>query len=188
MTPLLIAIGAIIALIFILTIMYNSLIGKKNQVENAFAGIDVQLKKRFDLIPNLVASVEKYMSHEKSLLVEVTALRTKAASGDLSPDEKVALDNQISHAMSGINIAVENYPDLKSHESFRDLNSSMNEIEGQISAARRAYNASVTEFNDAIQMIPTNIIAGFMRLSQKELFQANEQERENVNVKELFES
>lgn len=180
-------IGAAIAFLLVVVIMiYNNLIRKKNEVDNAFGGIDVQLKQRYDLIPNLVATVQEYASHEKDLLGNITALRAQATSGGLSPNEKVALDNQISKAMSGIMIAVENYPELKANENFLNLQRTMNELESQISAARRAFNATITDYNNAIQVFPNNIIAGAMNLKAKEVFEIPQAERENVNVKELF--
>jgi len=168
--------------------MYNGLIRKKNEVENAFGGMDVQLKKRYDLIPNLISTVKQYMTHEKDLLTKVTELRGKAMSGNVSTEEKVDLDNQITGAMKGIMVAVESYPDLKSNTNFLNLQRTMNEVESQISAARRAYNASVTDFNNGVQMFPSSIMAGMMHLSAKKVFEIPEVQRENVSAKELFNS
>jgi LemA protein len=178
--------GAVVLLLLIIIGMYNSLIRKRNEVDNAFGGMDVQLKKRYDLIPNLIATVQQYASHEKDLLEKVTQLRTKATDRQMSPDEKVELDNQISGAMQGIMIAVENYPDLKASENFMNLQRTLNEVESQISAARRTYNAVITDYNNAIQVFPKSIIAGIMRLKRKEVFVIPEVERQNVNVKNLF--
>ena len=172
--------------IIISVVLYNSLIGKKNQVQNAFASIDVQLKQRYDLIPNLVSAVKQYMQHEEKVLTNITEMRAKAVSGNLSNDEKVAMDNQISKALSGIMVAVENYPDLKASQNFMQLQASLNEVEEKISASRRAYNASVTSYNDAVQMFPTNIMASMMGFQIKEWFKAPEAQRENVSVKDLF--
>lgn len=166
--------------------MYNGLVRRRNEVENAFGGMDVQLKKRYDLIPNLVASVKQYANHEKSLLENITELRSKATSGKLSSDEKVALDNQISESFKGIMVAVENYPDLKASDNFINLQRTMNEVESQISAARRTYNAVITDYNNGIQTFPRNIIAGMMHLKDKEVFVIVETERQNVNVNNLF--
>jgi LemA protein len=175
---------AVVAVILIL--MYNSLIGKKNEVENIFAGIDAVLKKRYDLIPNLVASVSKYMEHEKGLLEKVTELRAQATKPDVSDEQKIALDQKVTAALGSIMIAVEAYPDLKANENVIHLQHSLNEVEAQISAARRAYNQAVTDYNNAIEMIPTNIMASFMRLQRKQVFEIPDTERQNVNVKELF--
>jgi LemA protein len=167
-------------------VIYNGLIGKKNQVENAFASIDTMLKKRYDLIPNLVATVKQYAGHESDTLTKITELRSKAMSGGLSSDEQVQVNNQISKAMGGIMVAVESYPELKANENFLQLQRSLNEIEEQISASRRAFNSSVTDFNNAIEMFPSNIVAGMMSYQRKQLFEIPREERENVNVGELF--
>ena len=112
----------IIAVIGVLAFgMYNGLIGKKNDVEKSFGSIDVMLKKRYDLIPNLVAAVKQYMQHEAGTLTEITELRAKAVSGNLSSDEKVSLDNKITKTLGGIMVAVENYPDLKASQNFIQL-------------------------------------------------------------------
>jgi len=166
--------------------MYNSLINKKNQVENAFGGMDAQLKKRYDLIPNLVSSVQTYMKHEADTLTQITDLRTKALSGDISDDQKVDLDNMITSKLGGIMVAVENYPDLKASENFNQLQRSLNEVEEQISASRRAYNATVTSYNNSVEMFPTNIIAGMMNMKHKNVFEIPDSERGNVDVGELF--
>lgn len=166
--------------------MYNSLVAKKNQVDNIFATIDTQLKKRYDLIPNLVASVSKYMEHEKSLLKDITALRTQANNPNLSEKEKIDLDTKVSTALGSIMIAVENYPDLKANENVMHLQRSLSEIEEQIAAARRAYNQAVTDYNNALEMIPTNIMANAMGYQHKDLFVIPQNERKNLNVSELF--
>ena len=167
--------------------MYNSLIGKKNDVEKSFGSIDVMLKKRYDLIPNLVAAVKQYMQDEAGTLTEITELRAKAVSGNLSSDEKVDLDNKITKTLGGIMVAVENYPDLKASQNFIQLQASLNEVEEQISAARRAFNASVTDYNNAVEMFPTNIFASMMNYKRKAVFAvANEQERQNVNIGDAF--
>lgn len=169
-------------------LLYNGLIRKKNEVDNAFGGIDVQLKKRYDLIPNIVATVQQYAAHEKELLEKVTQLRTKALGGNLSNDEKVAIDNQISGALRSIMVSVENYPDLKASENFLNLQRTLNEVESQISAARRSYNAAVTDFNNGIETFPGNLLSGMMGLTRKQVFEIPETERQNVNVKDLFKS
>jgi LemA protein len=182
--PTLLIILGVIALLLIL--MYNSLVSKKNQVENIFAGVDTVLKKRYDLIPNLVASVSKYMEHEKSILQEVTKLRTDANKPNISEKEKIALDAKVTSALGSIMVAVENYPELKANENVMHLQHSLNEIEEQISAARRAYNQAVTDYNNALEMIPTNFMANAMGYTRKEVFEILETQRQNVNVKELF--
>lgn len=180
-----IAIGVVL-LTFLIIGIYNGLVRKRNEVENAFGGMDVQLKKRYDLIPNLVATVKQYANHEKELMEKVTKLRSKASDGNLSADEKVALDNQISAGMKGLMVAVEGYPDLKANENFLNLQRALNEVESQISAARRTYNAVITDYNNGIQTFPASIIASMMHLKRKVVFVIPETERQNVNVKNLF--
>jgi LemA protein len=167
-------------------VMYNSLIGKRNQVDQAASSVDVMLKKRFDLIPNLVAAVDRYMAHERGLLTELTELRTRAVQGDLSTSQRVELDNEIRSALGRLMVSVEAYPDLKASQNFIQLQGSLNEAEEQISAARRAYNAAVTSFNNAIQMAPSNILAGMMSLTPRPLFTATEVERQSVDVRGMF--
>lgn len=179
---------AVVLLALIIMSMYNGLIRKKNEVDNAFGGMDVQLKKRYDLIPNLISTVKQYMTHERELLTKVTELRAQAMKTDLSNEAKVDIDNQITSGMKGIMVAVENYPDLKANENFLNLQRTMNEVESQISAARRAYNAAVTDFNNGVQMFPSSIIAGMMKLVTKKVFEIPEVQRENVSAKDLFNS
>jgi len=173
-----IIIGIVVGVILILGLMYNSLVGKKNQVINVFGSIDAMLKKRYDLLPKLITAVKTYMKHESGVLEKITEMRAKAVSGGLSDDEKVDLDNKITKAVGGIMVAVENYPDLKASQNFLQLQGSMNEIEEQISAARRAYNAAVTDYNNAVEMLPTNILASIIGYKT--------QQREDVDTEKLF--
>ena len=177
---------AVVVVGLVVFAMYNTLVGKKNQVENAFATIDTLLKKRYDLIPNLVATVKQYMEHEAGTLTKITELRAKALSGSISSDDSVALNNQLGKMLGNIMVAVENYPDLKANQNFLQLQGTLNEIEEQLSAARRAFNASVTDFNNAVEMFPTNIMAGMMGYRRRQLFEASEAERETPDVKDLF--
>jgi len=179
----LLIVGAIV-LVFIL--LYNSLVAKKNQVDNIFASVDVMLKKRFDLIPNLVATLKKYMEHEKSLLEEVTSLRSKALKPNLSDEEKIAIDTKLSPMLSSLMLNVENYPDIKADKNTMHLQQTLLEVEEQISASRRAYNQAVTDYNNAIEMFPTNIVASFLKYTKKPVFEAKEIERTNVDVAQLF--
>lgn len=172
--------------IFIIVLMYNTLISKKNQVDNIFAGLDAVLKKRYDLLPNLVATVKEYMVHERMTLEKITELRAKATTSHLNSAETVALNQQLSSTLGNLMVAVENYPTLKANENFLHLQGTLHELEEQISAARRAYNQSVTDYNNAIQMFPTNFMANAMKLEQKEVFSIPSSERQNVDVKNLF--
>ena len=177
-------ITAFFAIVIIL--LYNSLVRKRNETDNAYAGMDVQLKKRYDLIPNLVSVVKQYASHEQDLLAKITEIRAKAIRPALSPNDKVALDNQISAGIRNIMVAVENYPELKASDNFMNLQRSLNEVESQISAARRTYNAVVTEYNNGIQAFPGIVLAGMMNYSRKEVFVIPDTERQNVNINQLF--
>lgn len=175
---------AVLALIVVL--MYNTLVARKNQVENIFAGVDAVLKKRYDIIPNLVSSVQQYMRHEKSILEKVTELRAEAMRPGVSDERKIALDKEITSALGSIMVAVENYPDLKANENVMHLQRTLAEVEAQIAAARRAYNQAVTDYNNAIEMVPTNILANLMRYTRKKPFEISKNERQNVDVAELF--
>lgn len=164
---------------------YNSLIAKKNEISNAFGSIDAVLKKRFDLIPNLISTVQEYMDYEKETLTSITKLRTQALNSD-SAKEKFDLNEQISNKLQGIIVAVEAYPDLKSSQNMLQLQQALAETEGQISAARRTYNQAVTNYNNACEQIPTNFIASFLNYGLKEVLKTPKRERENIDVKEYF--
>jgi len=181
-------IGLLVVLFLLIIGLYNSLVRRKNDVEKAFASVDVMLKKRYDLIPNLVETVKSYMKHEKSLLTELTTLRTQAVSGEMGEDERIALENKITKGISGIMVAVENYPDLKASQNFLQLQAAWNEAEEQISASRRAFNAAVTTFNNKVETFPSNVMAGMMGYKRRTLFEIPEVERQNVSAKKLFES
>jgi LemA protein len=178
--------GGALLLLVLFMVLYNSLIAKKNQVDYAFSGIDVQLKKRHDLIPNLVATVRQYMEHERGLLERITELRARAISPNLPEGERMQVEAMLSTALRSLMIAVENYPNLKANENFLHLQASLNEIEEQLAAARRAYNAAVTDYNNAIEMFPTNFVASMMGLSRRTVFEATEQERATPDVAQLF--
>ncbi len=176
----------IIGTFLLITYFYNSLIYKKNQVDNAFASIDVQLQKRWDLIPNLVAVAEQYMKFEQQTLTEIARLRTQLISERVNTNTRLDLENQISKALGSLFIAVESYPDLKTNQHFMQLQWSLNEVEEQISAARRFYNSAVTEYNAALEMFPTNLFASSLNYQPKSQFKTTDQERGNVNVRSLF--
>lgn len=175
---------AVGALIFVLT--YNGLVAKKNAVENAFATMDALLKKRYDLIPNIVATVQQYMNYEKDTLTKITELRAKAISGGLSSEEKTTLSNQVTPLLKSILVSSENYPDLKANSNFTDLQKTLKELEEDIAGARIGYNGIITEYNNSIEMFPSSFVAGLMGLQRKSAFEIPAEERKNVNVKELF--
>ena len=182
-------VGAIVILVVLGVVVvgiigiFNSLIGKKNAVANVFGTMDAMLKKRYDLIPNLVSTVKGYMTHEREVLEKVTQLRGEAMKASQSDNSRVALDNQISRLLLGIMANVENYPQLKASDNFMNLQRTMTELEEQISAARRAFNATVMDYNNAVQMFPTNIVAGVMGYEVKTYFEIASDERNNVEVK-----
>lgn len=178
----------LISVVFILVpiFMYNGLINRKNQVANSFGAVDAILKKRYDLIPNLVSACQEYMKYEKSTLTEITSLRTRALGSNVSDEEKININNQLSKMLGGILVAVENYPDLKSNQNFLQLQAALNEVEEQLSAARRAYNAAITDYNNSVEMFPSSIIAGMMGYKAKLVLETPEQERARPDVKGLF--
>lgn len=178
----------VVVLAIIIIALYNLLIARKNNVENAFGTIDAMLKKRYDLIPNLVETVKQYMTHERETLNEITKLRSEALRDDLSDNEKVEVENKMSHLMGNLMVAVEQYPDLKASQNFDQLQRSWNEVEEQLAAARRTYNSTVTQYNNTVEMFPTNVMARMMNYERKAVLTIPEAERENVSARELFNS
>ena len=184
--PCIVLIVVLVIGLFIPVMMYNTLVGKRNQIHNIFGTMDALLKKRWDLIPNLVSTVKGYANHERGLFEAVTEARSKAQQGQLNEDQQVGLENSFMQLLGVVQATVENYPDLKASDNFMHLQRTLNELEEQISAARRAYNASVTDYNNSVQMVPTNIIAGMFNFKEKTLFQIKAGERENPKVGKLL--
>ena len=185
MNPTYLLIGGVVFVLILLVMMYNSLIARKNMVENMFGSIDALLKKRVDMIPNLVASVKEYMTHEKELLTKITEIRSQILN-TTDEDKKIELENKLSDYLKALMINVENYPQLRASENVMQLQEAIKQIEDEISAARRAYNQAVTDYNNAVEMFPTNIMANMMNFKRKKVFEIPDSERENVNVKDLF--
>jgi len=158
---------------FVFILIYNNLVRKKNQVANAFAGVDVLLKKRFDLIPNLTRVVKGYARHEAGVLRQITDMRTRALSGKMTEQETADMDRQVTGALGKIMAVAENYPELKASHNFLNLQASLNEVEEQISAARRFYNTSVKDYNNAMETFPGNVVARLLRYRQKVFFQVD---------------
>ncbi len=172
----------IIVLLIIIAGMYNGLVISRNKVKNAWSQIDVQLQRRFDLIPNLVDSVKGYMKHEEGVLTKVTELRTSWANAT-TVAEKADLDNQLSGALKTIMAVSENYPDLKANQNFSELQEELRNTENKISYSRQFYNDSVTMYNTKLEVIPTNIIGSIFNFKPEELFKAESEEaRKNVKV------
>ena len=175
-------IAIIVLVILAVVFMYNGLVGARNKVKNAWSQIDVQLQRRFDLIPNLVEAVKGYMQHETETLTKVTELRTSWANAQ-TVSEKAELDNQLSGALKTIMAVSENYPDLKANQNFNTLQEELRSTENKISYARQFYNDSVTMYNTKLQVIPTNIIAGMFGFQPEDLFKTDSEEaRQNVKV------
>lgn len=179
--------GIILFLVLAAILIYNNLVGARNSVENAFGTIDVMLKKRYDLLPNLVEVAKRYMKHEQEIFTNLASLRAQATSA-VTTDQKVHVENQISGLMRNLMVSVENYPDLKASDQFTMLQRSWNETEEQISAARRAFNAAVTSYNNAVDKFPSNLFANMFGFKRKEVFEIPEAERQNLSAKALFNS
>ena len=161
---------------------YNGLIQSRNKVKNAWSQIDVQLQRRFDLIPNLIESVKGYMGHEEGVLTKVTELRSSWANAT-TVSEKAALDDELSGALKTIMAISENYPDLKANQNFSELQEELRNTENKIAYARQFYNDSVTMYNTKLQMFPTNIVAAIFSFKEEELFKTESEEaRKNVKV------
>jgi Uncharacterized conserved protein len=169
----LIVIAVIVVLILCFISMYNGLVKLRNNRENAFANIDVQLKQRYDLVPQLVSTVKGYASHEKEVLEKVTAARAAAMSAT-TIDEKVAADKAMSSALSGLKVSLEAYPELKANQNFLQLQTELADIENKLAAARRFFNSTTREFNNACEVFPSNIIAGMFNFKRAAMYEATE--------------
>jgi LemA protein len=162
--------GIIILLVVWIAGMYNSLVGLRNQVKNAWSQIDVQLKRRHDLIPNLVETAKGYMQHERGTLDSVTEARGRAMGAGTMAD-KAKAEGDLSGALSRFMLVVENYPDLKANQNFLALQEELTSTENKIAFSRQAYNDQVLFYNNKIQMFPSNIIAGMFNFQQSEFFE-----------------
>ncbi|MDI6619456.1 MAG: LemA family protein [Clostridiales bacterium] len=173
-----------IAVILILIVIgiYNSLVTKRNKVKNSWSQIDVQLKRRFDLIPNLVNTVKGYASHERETLEKIIEARNRFASAT-TPAQAMEANNQLSQVLSRLAVVVEQYPNLKANENFLELQKQLSETENKISFSRQFYNDVVMDYNNSIQMFPSNIIAGMFGFAAEPFFEANENEKGTVEVK-----
>lgn len=176
-----------IAIILILVVAfvvatYNGLVVARQKVKNAWSQIDVQLQRRFDLIPNFVETVKGYMAHEKETLTKVTELRTSWANAT-TVDEKAELNNQLSGTLKTIMAVSENYPDLKANQNFLEMQEELRNTENKISFSRQFYNDSVTMYNTKLEVFPSNLIAGWFKFTAESLFAAESDEaRKNVKV------
>lgn len=177
-----IIIAIIVVLVMAVIGIYNGLVKSRIKVDNAWSQIDVQLQRRFDLIPNFVETVKGYMSHEKETFEKIAALRTSWAN-TTSVSEKADLDNQLSTALKTIMAVSENYPELKANQNFSELSEELRNTENKISFSRQFYNDAVTMYNTKLQVFPSNIIAGMFNFTARDLFKAESDEaRKNVKV------
>ncbi len=182
MSGILIVVVILVVVVLWVVSMYNGLVKERMKVKNSWSQIDVQLQRRFDLIPNLVETVKGYMQHESDVLTKVTELRTSWANAK-TVGEKAELDNQLSESLKTIMAVSENYPDLKANQSFSELQEELRNTENKISYSRQFYNDSVTRYNTKIQTVPTNIIAGMFNFKEEEFFKTESEEaRHNVKV------
>ena len=177
-----IILGIVVVLIIAVIGMYNSLVQSKIKVDNAWSQIDVQLQRRFDLIPNFVETVKGYMTHEKETFEKIASLRTSWANAN-SVSEKAELDNQLSTTLKTIMAVSENYPELKANQNFSELSEELRNTENKISFSRQFYNDTVTMYNTKLQVFPSNIIAGMFNFKARDLFKAESDEaRRNLKV------
>ncbi len=182
------SLGLIILILIVLAVLYfvsnyNSLVRLRNQVKNAWAQIDVQLKRRHNLIPNLIETVKGYMTHEKETLENITRARAGAMSAN-TVAEKAKAESALGGALGKFNLVVENYPDLKANQNFLSLQEELTSTENKISFARQSYNDQVLFYNNKIEMFPSNIIAGMFHFVKEEFFELeDETEREVPKVK-----
>jgi len=176
-----ILVGIVASLLLYAVVTYNAFIRLSNKVREAFATMDVYLKKRWDLIPNIVEAVKGYAQHEKDALERVTVLRS-GAYHQMSSDDKIDVNEQITSGMSRLMMVAENYPDLKANENFLDLSKQLSKAENDIANSRKYYNAVVRNMNNKVQMFPSNVVASWFGFKEMKMFEAFETERGVVNV------
>jgi LemA protein len=168
-------------LVLVVGALYNSLVGAKNRAQEATSDIDVQLKRRYDLIPNLINTVKGYAAHEANVLESLTAARAKAMQGG-SVEDQNAQENMLTGALKSVFALAENYPDLKANQNFVELQKELADTENKIMAARRFYNSAVMDLNTKIESFPTNIFASAFGFAKRSFLEVAEGEKENINV------
>ena len=176
---LIIILGTVVLLCLILIGIYNNLVSLRNNRANAFANIDVQLKQRYDLVPQLVATVKGYAMHEKDLLEKVTMARSAAMNANTIND-KIEANTQLSNALAGLKVSVEAYPDLKANHNFLQLQGELSDIENKLAATRRFFNSTTRELNTAVQSFPANLFAGIFGFHIEPMFEIADAERATV--------
>ncbi|MGQ0815220.1 MAG: LemA family protein [Gemmatimonadota bacterium] len=167
--------------------LYNSLVRRRNRVDQAYSSIDVQLVQRYDLIPKLVETVKQYMGHERSLLEEIVRLRNQAVASK-TPEDRLRADSALTGALGQLQITMENYPQLQASQNFVQLQRSLNEVEEQLAAARRSYNGAVVDYNNAVQTYPTALVASVMNFGTRQMYEAEDRKRGDVDMRTLFTS
>ena len=172
----------VVVLILVIISTYNSLVSLRNRVKDQWAQIDVQLKRRFDLIPNLIETVKGYTKHESETLENIVKVRNTYASAN-TPQEAMEADGELNKAVSKLFALAESYPDLKANTNFLQMQDELKETENKIASARQFYNDVVLRYNNKIQMFPSNIVAGLFGFKTEAFFEANKEEKENVKVK-----
>lgn len=174
-TGIIILVVVVLLVLWVISI-YNNLVKLRNNRENAFANIDVQLKQRHDLIPQLVATVKGYATHEKELLTRVTEARSAAMSASTIND-KIKAENVLSGALSGLRLSLEAYPDLKANQNFLQLQNEIADIENKLAASRRFFNSTTRELNNAVQTFPSNLFAGMFGFQREPMFEIPQSDR-----------
>lgn len=174
--------GIVAVLLIYTLVIYNSLVSLSNRVEEAFSTMDVYLKKRWDLIPNIVETVKGYAKHEKATLESVTSLRN-GTYNQMSASEKINANEQLTAGVTKLMMLAENYPDLKANQNFLDLSSQLTKVEDDIANSRKYYNAVVRNLNNKVEMFPSNIVAGMFGYKRRKMFETDNSERENIQIK-----
>jgi LemA protein len=179
MGPVLIVVGIILIIVIWVVSLYNGLVRLRNRRQNAFADIDVQLRQRHDLVPQLVDTVKGYATHEKELLTKITEARS-AAMAATSINDKIQAEQQLSSALAGLKVQVEAYPDLKANQNFLQLQGELSDIENKLAAARRFFNGATTEYNNSVESFPGNLIARNFGFKREVLFDLGEDTRKQM--------
>ncbi len=172
----------VVALLLLLVAIYNGLVRKRNRVDNAWSQVDVQLRRRYDLIPNLVETVKGYAAHERSTFEEVTKARTGAQQAQ-GVAQQAQAENVLTAAIGRLFAVAEQYPQLRATENFQQLQAQLTDTEGKIAVARQIYNDTVLTFNNAVQTVPTNIVAGVFNFAARDFFEIEEPVREAPQVR-----
>lgn len=174
MTALLVILAIIVLLVLFVISLYNRLVRLRNGREQAFADVDVQLRQRHDLIPQLVEAVKGYMKHEREVLTTVTEARANAMKAT-TIDEKIDAETKLSSALQGLRVSLEAYPDLKASQNFLDLQNEISDVENKIAAARRFFNSATKELNVAVETFPSNILAGMFNFKREKMFELGDE-------------